>query len=127
MSPQSLTDERRSRLLELVRVRGFASLPDLAGELEVSESTVRRDLDHLEANGVEPIETDPAVFRGGTSGADRSAAGQARPDRDLQTAIRGAGPGGRAGHSRTGTDERGAGRQNDDRHRGAKGCALDYC
>ncbi|MCH7725504.1 MAG: DeoR/GlpR transcriptional regulator [Planctomycetes bacterium] len=46
-----LTQERRSRLLEMVRVRGFASLPDLAGELQVSESTVRRDLDHLEEAG----------------------------------------------------------------------------
>jgi len=44
-------EERRDRLLELVRLRGFASLPDLAGELSVSESTVRRDLDHLEQGG----------------------------------------------------------------------------
>lgn len=47
-----LTDERRTRLLELVRGRGFASLPDLAEHLQVSESTVRRDLDHLEESGV---------------------------------------------------------------------------
>lgn len=33
-------------------MRGFASLPDLAGELQVSESTVRRDLDFLEETGV---------------------------------------------------------------------------
>lgn len=46
-----LAEERRSRLLELVRLRGFASLPDLAGELQVSESTVRRDLDYLEDSG----------------------------------------------------------------------------
>jgi DeoR/GlpR family transcriptional regulator of sugar metabolism len=46
-----LTEERRSRLLELVRLRGFASLPELAGELRVSESTIRRDLDHLEESG----------------------------------------------------------------------------
>ncbi|PQO45801.1 DeoR/GlpR family DNA-binding transcription regulator [Blastopirellula marina] len=44
-------DVRRARLLELVRSRGFASLPDLASELEVSESTVRRDLDSLEELG----------------------------------------------------------------------------
>ncbi len=37
--------------MEVVRQRGFATLPDLAGELEVSESTVRRDLDHLEQSG----------------------------------------------------------------------------
>ena len=46
------TEERRGQLLELVRVRGFASLPELVGELEVSESTVRRDLEHLEEIGV---------------------------------------------------------------------------
>jgi DeoR/GlpR family transcriptional regulator of sugar metabolism len=46
-----LTDERRNRLLEMVRVRGFASLSDLAGELDVSESTIRRDLDSLEESG----------------------------------------------------------------------------
>lgn len=46
-----LAEERRSRLLELVRDRGFASLPELAGELEVSESTIRRDLDSLEEAG----------------------------------------------------------------------------
>ncbi len=46
-----LAEERRSRLLELVRLQGFASLPDLAGKLNVSESTVRRDLDYLEESG----------------------------------------------------------------------------
>ena len=46
-----LLDARRSRLLELVRVRRFASLPELAEQLAVSESTVRRDLDHLEEQG----------------------------------------------------------------------------
>ena len=46
-----LTEERRNRLLELVRQRGFASLPDLANELAVSESTIRRDLDFLEETG----------------------------------------------------------------------------
>jgi DeoR/GlpR family transcriptional regulator of sugar metabolism len=51
MPPFALADERRSRLLELVRVRGFAALPDLAEELQVSESTIRRDLDYLEEAG----------------------------------------------------------------------------
>ncbi len=52
MAPQTLAEERRSQLLELVRRHGFASLPDLAGELQVSESTIRRDLDQLEEAGV---------------------------------------------------------------------------
>ena len=46
-----LAEERRDLLLELVRGRRFASLPELAEELAVSESTVRRDLDQLEEQG----------------------------------------------------------------------------
>lgn len=46
-----LVEERRSRLLELVRSRGFASLIDLRDQLQVSESTIRRDLDYLEDSG----------------------------------------------------------------------------
>ena len=46
-----LVEERRNRLLELVRVRRFVSLPELARELQVSQSTVRRDLDQLEKQG----------------------------------------------------------------------------
>jgi len=45
------TQERRSQLLELVRQRGFASLAELVNELQVSSSTVRRDLDYLEELG----------------------------------------------------------------------------
>ena len=51
MAPQTLSEERRSQLLEMVRVRGFASLPDLASEFQVSESTIRRDLGSLEEAG----------------------------------------------------------------------------
>ncbi|HEY1785302.1 MAG TPA: DeoR family transcriptional regulator, partial [Pirellulales bacterium] len=43
-----LVDQRRQQLLEVVRSRGFASLPELVEVLQVSESTIRRDLDHLE-------------------------------------------------------------------------------
>ncbi|MBN1912062.1 MAG: DeoR/GlpR transcriptional regulator [Pirellulales bacterium] len=46
-----LAEQRRKRLLELVRVRRFASLPELVDELQVSESTIRRDLEHLEQQG----------------------------------------------------------------------------
>ncbi len=46
-----LAEERRTQLLELVRSRRFASLPELAEQLNVSESTIRRDLDHLEQQG----------------------------------------------------------------------------
>jgi DeoR family transcriptional regulator, fructose operon transcriptional repressor len=46
-----LVEERRNRLLELVRAGRFASLPALAETLEVSESTVRRDVEYLENQG----------------------------------------------------------------------------
>ena len=46
-----LAEERRNHLLELVRLRRFVALPDLAEQLSVSESTVRRDLDQLEEQG----------------------------------------------------------------------------
>jgi DeoR/GlpR family transcriptional regulator of sugar metabolism len=48
----SITDDRRGKLLEVIRTKGFASLPALAETLGVSESTVRRDLDFLEESGV---------------------------------------------------------------------------
>ena len=51
MTTASTAQERRHRLLEIVRRRGFASLPELAGQLRVSESTVRRDVDQLEESG----------------------------------------------------------------------------
>ena len=43
--------ERRSQLLDMIRIRGFASLDELVRELGVSQSTVRRDLDALEEHG----------------------------------------------------------------------------
>jgi DeoR/GlpR family transcriptional regulator of sugar metabolism len=49
-----------------VRARGFASLPELAEELRVSESTVRRDLDQLESAGTAK-RTHGGVFYAGTS------------------------------------------------------------
>ncbi|MEN1678435.1 MAG: DeoR/GlpR family DNA-binding transcription regulator [Planctomycetota bacterium] len=46
-----MTADRRQKLLELVRSQGFSSLPALADALDVSESTIRRDLAHLEKEG----------------------------------------------------------------------------
>ena len=43
--------DRRTRVLELIRVRGFVPLEELVRELAVSESTIRRDLDALEERG----------------------------------------------------------------------------
>ena len=50
----------------MVRIRGFASLPGLAEELQVSESTIRRDLDYLEEAG-SAKRTHGGVFYAGPS------------------------------------------------------------
>ena len=46
-----LVRERRQRLLEEVRARGSAEVDDLAAALNVSASTIRRDLDELDSQG----------------------------------------------------------------------------
>jgi DeoR family fructose operon transcriptional repressor len=48
----ALAEQRRAQLLELIRVRRFASLQELLHELRVSESTIRRDLELLEELGL---------------------------------------------------------------------------
>src|ERR1700719_719117 len=50
----------------MVRSRGFASLPELADQLKVSESTIRRDLDYLEDVG-SAKRTHGGVFYTGSS------------------------------------------------------------
>jgi DeoR/GlpR family transcriptional regulator of sugar metabolism len=47
-----IVEERRQKLADIVRQRGFVPLPELVDEMGVSESTVRRDLDHLHDAGV---------------------------------------------------------------------------
>jgi len=44
-------DQRRNDVLEFVRQRRFASLPELRSAFPVSESTIRRDLEYLEEQG----------------------------------------------------------------------------
>ncbi len=46
-----LVEERRQRVLDFVRERGFVTLFDLAKTLTVSESTLRRDLDYWDRLG----------------------------------------------------------------------------
>ena len=43
-----LTAERHARIVEMVRLRGTVTVPELAAALETSESTIRRDLDKLD-------------------------------------------------------------------------------
>jgi len=59
-------EARRDQLLEVIRVKRFASLTDLAEMLSVSESTVRRDLDQLEEIGA-ARRTHGGVFYAGPS------------------------------------------------------------
>jgi DeoR/GlpR family transcriptional regulator of sugar metabolism len=47
-----LVEERRQKLLELISQRGFVALADLAEAIDASESTIRRDLEHLHQQGV---------------------------------------------------------------------------
>jgi DeoR/GlpR family transcriptional regulator of sugar metabolism len=46
-----LVEERRQRVLDLVRHRGFISLDDLSSAIEASDSTLRRDLDFWHQQG----------------------------------------------------------------------------
>ena len=55
---------RRLKLRELIREHGFVSIPDLRDAMEVSESTIRRDLEALEDSG-EAKRTHGGVFSTG--------------------------------------------------------------
>lgn len=57
--------ERRTRLIDIIRVRGFAALDELVRELGVSESTVRRDLDALEEQGAAKRTHGGVLYSGG--------------------------------------------------------------
>lgn len=57
--------ERRSRLIDIIRLRGFASLDELVRELGVSESTIRRDLDALEEQGTARRTHGGVLYAGG--------------------------------------------------------------
>jgi len=61
---------RREKILDLVRRQGFVSIPDLRDALDVSESTIRRDLEILEENG-EARRTHGGVFSTGPSASVR--------------------------------------------------------
>ena len=59
-----LGEERRQRVLDLVSLRGFISLADLMREIQVSESTIRRDLDYWHSQGLLKRTHGGAVFLG---------------------------------------------------------------
>ena len=47
-----LVEERRQKVVDLVSKQGFVALAELAQSIQVSESTIRRDLDYLDEKGV---------------------------------------------------------------------------
>jgi DeoR/GlpR family transcriptional regulator of sugar metabolism len=61
--------ERQTRVLEILRQRKTALLEDLARELDVSASTIRRDLEQLESRGLVERTHGGAVYRGPGSDA----------------------------------------------------------
>jgi DeoR/GlpR family transcriptional regulator of sugar metabolism len=74
--------ERHQRLLEILRSEGSAALEDLASRLAVSVSTVRRDLDALETQGLLQRTHGGAVLRepSGITGANGTGGRGAFPD-----------------------------------------------
>ena len=47
-----LVEERRQRVLDLISKQGFVALTDLAKTIQVSDSTIRRDLDYWADEGL---------------------------------------------------------------------------
>ncbi len=67
MSNGQASDQRRAKLRELIRGQGFVSIPDLRSALDVSESTIRRDLDYLESDGEVQRTHGGVFFTGGAA------------------------------------------------------------
>ena len=59
-----LAESRRQSVAELISSRGFATLSELVDALGVSESTIRRDLEHLENTGAVKRTHGGAVWSG---------------------------------------------------------------
>jgi len=62
-----LVEERRQKVLDLVRHRGFMTLADLGSSVEASESTIRRDLEHWSHEGLVKRTHGGAVYLGDSS------------------------------------------------------------
>jgi len=62
-----LVQQRRQRVLDLVSRKGFVTLTDLARALRVSDSTLRRDLDHWDTQGLLKRIHGGAMFTGENS------------------------------------------------------------
>jgi DeoR family transcriptional regulator, fructose operon transcriptional repressor len=62
-----LVEERRQRVLDVISRRGFIALKDLARTIQVSESTLRRDLDYWHQQGVLKRTHGGAIYLGDSS------------------------------------------------------------
>lgn len=49
--PEMLIDERRQHILELIQNQGRVLVSDLSDQLNISQITIRKDLDYLQAKG----------------------------------------------------------------------------
>ena len=74
--------QRRARILELVRARNHASVAELSEELGVSEMTIRRDIQRLDAEGA------ARAVRGGISLVPREVGEDLRDGTGTDFAIR---------------------------------------
>jgi DeoR/GlpR family transcriptional regulator of sugar metabolism len=63
-----LVEERRQRVLDLVSQRGYVALADLARAIQVSESTIRRDVGYWHREGAVRRTHGGAVYVGNGSG-----------------------------------------------------------
>ncbi|XZE20237.1 DeoR/GlpR family DNA-binding transcription regulator [Pirellulaceae bacterium SH449] len=79
------TLSRREKILEMLRQHGFVSILDLRDVLEVSESTIRRDLEFLEESG-EAKRTHGGVFSTGPSSSVKQF-GSRKGNWDLKRAV----------------------------------------
>jgi len=76
-----ILDQRRQEILNLVENAGFVSLHQLAERAGVSESTVRRDLEHLERIGQIRRTRGGAAYVGESLTTLDERSGQARPEK----------------------------------------------
>jgi DeoR/GlpR family transcriptional regulator of sugar metabolism len=63
-----LVEERRQRVLDLVSKRGFVALAELTQAIDVSESTLRRDLDYWKKKGLLKRTHGGAIYKGDGAG-----------------------------------------------------------
>jgi DNA-binding LacI/PurR family transcriptional regulator len=95
-SPVPLPDERRTRVLGLLRRHGTVRVQDLATELDVSVITIRRDISMLAGQGLVRRVRGGATVRGVAPASAQPGGDRAGADPPAQEAPAGEGPAHRA-------------------------------